>query len=272
MLEIHAVKFIEALNDLSAIYWICRSPGAIPERSQMHPDSVLTIDEIPREHAGHLFKVLTDLKLPVSAAAAERLVDLFKSDRAKLTHVEDGIRSIQSRMRDELKSRAFLAVRSDNVSFFEEPKHLLGQDVWTKYRSAHYDIEEAGKCFALARYTASVFHLMRVVELAVNATRVCLGIPDSAKPSEKAWGKILGAIRTEKDKRNGAKSWKSPADADFFDGAYVLLDAVKEAWRDPTMHIESKYTEDEARRVFVAMNSFMSKLASRVDETGQPLA
>lgn len=61
-------------------------------------------------------------------------------------------------------------------------------------------------------------------------------------------------------------------DREFFEGIYASLDAVRTAWRNPTMHIENKYTDDEAEHIFVAIKGFMKKLASRMDEGGLPVA
>ena len=41
------------------------------------------------------------------------------------------------------------------------------------------------------------------------------------------------------------------------------LQAVKLAWRNPTMHIVKKYSEDEASRIFDAVRGFMQRLASK---------
>jgi hypothetical protein len=38
------------------------------------------------------------------------------------------------------------------------------------------------------------------------------------------------------------------------------------------MHVEKKYTEDEAQHIFVAVRGFMMGVASRCDENGDPKA
>lgn len=38
------------------------------------------------------------------------------------------------------------------------------------------------------------------------------------------------------------------------------------------MHVENKYTADEAEHILMAVHGFMKKLASRMDEQGLPLA
>jgi hypothetical protein len=43
---------------------------------------------------------------------------------------------------------------------------------------------------------------------------------------------------------------------------------VKDAWRNPAMHAEQKYTPEEAERIFVAIRNLMSNLAGHLDETG----
>jgi hypothetical protein len=53
---------------------------------------------------------------------------------------------------------------------------------------------------------------------------------------------------------------------------YALLDAVKDAWRNPTMHIETKYTPEEASNIFATVRGFMKKVAGRMDENGEPKA
>jgi len=38
------------------------------------------------------------------------------------------------------------------------------------------------------------------------------------------------------------------------------------------MHVETKYTPEEALHIFDAVKAFMKKVASRMDENGMPLA
>jgi hypothetical protein len=62
------------------------------------------------------------------------------------------------------------------------------------------------------------------------------------------------------------------SETDLFQEFYARLDAVKDAWRNSTMHVEKQYSPEEAEAIFSMTCSFMSKIASRMDETGQPLA
>jgi hypothetical protein len=64
---------------------------------------------------------------------------------------------------------------SDSALFRNEQP--FGNAVWNAFPSAIDDSIEAGKCIALERYTAAVFHLMRVLEAGLKALAKALGAP-----------------------------------------------------------------------------------------------
>jgi hypothetical protein len=53
--------------------------------------------------------------------------------------------------------------------------------VTTNFSSTSFDIEEAGKCFATGRNTATVMHLMRVMEIGLKAAAIGMNVPDPEK-------------------------------------------------------------------------------------------
>ena len=117
--------------------------------------------------------------------------------------------------------------------------------------------------------------MMRVMEVGIKAVAQCLGIPNPTRPAERNWGYILGEIKKDLDAHGGptpTKIWSNPLDRDFFSGAYVSLDAVRIAWRNTTMHVENKYNGDEAEQIFITVRGFITKLATRCDENGEPKA
>lgn len=174
-------------------------------------------------------------------------------------------KEMQARVRDELLARRAFMIPTNKVDYYEPQAPLFGEDIRDRFPSTAFEIDEAGKCFALGRWTACVFHLMRVMEIGIQATARNLGVPDPAKPSERNWGAILRAI-------NEAISQKSPgAEKDFLQSTYALLDAVRNAWRNATMHVENKYIEEEAADIFGAVRGFMRRIASVFDEKGDPI-
>ena len=116
---------------------------------------------------------------------------------------------------------------------------------------------------------------MRTVEIAIEAIRLCLQLPAPTKGQHKAWGAVLERLREEIEGRESLtwpRQWNSMADKKLFQQLHASLLAIKDAWRDSTMHVESDYNEREASHIFALTKGFMQKVASRLDEDGQPPA
>jgi hypothetical protein len=187
--------------------------------------------------------------------------------------LQQGHRSrLLARATDQMKARLVLVIRSDRKRFYEQGTLCLGDDVADKFQSAAYEIDEAAKCFALDRYTAAVFHLMRTMEFGIKAVARCLQIPDPIKPAERNWGKMLGRIAGGMNAKWPTSADRTNGDGAIFEGLHASLDAIKNAWRNPTMHVENNYNEEEADHIFGVVMGFMKKLASRCDENGLPSA
>ena len=100
----------------------------------------------------------------------------------------------------------------------------------------------------------------------------CLNIADPTKASDRSWFKMLGAIEGEMKRRWPNASDRLKGDGRFFEEAYAWLTVMQNPWRNATMHLDQKYTLEEAQHIFDAVGGFMKKLASRCDEDGKPNA
>ncbi len=160
---------------------------------------------------------------------------------------------LHQRILDDLEDRFFLSIPSENVPFYRPKEPLFGWDVEAKFPMMSEDISEAGKCLALNRATAAVFHLMRVMEIAVQRFGDKLGI---TLPSEKNWQNILDeinkAIKTLDQKAAQTKAYAE---------ASAHLYNVKVCWRNQVMHPKQTYTPDEAKALFGAVQIFIRDLA-----------
>jgi hypothetical protein len=212
------------------------------------------------------------LDLRMCKIVVERIIcDVDKDVKMLVPLLDD----LSQRMQDECSLHKFIALSIQDAAYIFPTQPLFGNDVELKYPSAAFEIDEAGKCYGLSRPTASVFHLMRVMEIGIRAVSRCLGIPDPVRPADRNWGNILKAIKNDLDAHGGqspTKNWNNPTDRQFFEGAYASLDAVRVAWRNTTMHVENKYTADEAEHIYIAVRGFVRQLASRCDENGDPKA
>jgi hypothetical protein len=141
------------------------------------------------------------------------------------------------------------------VPYYSQSDPLFGAEVEDRFNASE-DISEAGKCLALGRSTASVFHLMRAMEVAVSEIGKVLNVTVVDKDNVNLeWGKILGNIRDpiEKMPKGDRKNeWSH---------AFTLLLHAKTAWRNPTMHPKQTYTTEQAKEIFACCQSFMKALA-----------
>lgn len=121
-----------------------------------------------------------------------------------------------------------------------------------------YNMTEACKCIAFERWTASVFHLMRIVEGVTKALGAKLGI-------EKIWYGSWEAIIREFQKHIDSKGDKAPT-REIYVLKEILLsfERVKDAWRNPTMHMEKKYTPEEVIEIFHATDWYITKVAKEL--------
>jgi hypothetical protein len=138
---------------------------------------------------------------------------------------------------------------------------LFGEIVPDKFPSAIQDIEEGGKALAAGLGTATVFHMMRIMEVGLKSLGKALKIPYA--PS---WESYLGQIekRISAKHKTKAISWKK--DEAFFRDILGDLTIIKIAWRNPTMHIVRHYSQDEAEDVLRGVRRFIMRMSERFGE------
>ena len=83
-----------------------------------------------------------------------------------------------------------LQLPTDKVSLYEG-RNLFGDQVAVKFPSASFDIEEAGKCLALDRSTATIFHLVRIIETGLRTLGKSLNDPSLDPIRNPTWETIL---------------------------------------------------------------------------------
>jgi hypothetical protein len=204
--------------------------------------------------------------------AAERLIETLRTndDPTQIVgHVDD----LRRRLLDQAEAMESLWLSPTERDRYAPRAPLFGAAFETKYVSGGiFELDEAAKCLALGRSTAAVFHLMRLMEIAVRSVARCLQIPDPIQPAQRNWGAVLKSVRDAIDAKWSTTPARTNGDGEFFDALYASLDAVKNPWRNSTMHPANKYTTEEAEHIYAAVRGFVMKLADRCDENGDPQA
>jgi len=200
--------------------------------------------------------------LVVAAFLARRLVILAENINPPIKYGQllEQLNSVANSIEAELTTVTYFRLDHDGAKYFNNAQPF-GEEVTTRFEFAIQDIEEAAKCLALSRGTAAVYHLMRIMELGLKALAQPLGIPYA--PSWESYIKQITDKVTQQHSTKGV-NWKK--DEPFFKEILGDLQAVKIAWRNPTMHIVRHYTPDEAEDIFRAVRGFMKRLATRFSQ------
>ncbi len=212
--------------------------------------------------------LLKQLRLDQSSFAVREarsvLLDLKQWPRTAIEISKD-VQQAHKAISKELNTTLFMRIPADRRAYYNKPE-LLGDKVAQAFPSAAFDVAEAGKCLATGRSTAAVLHLMRVVEVGLRALAVAIN-PSADVQANPTWDAVLQRGDREIAKRAADQSPEWRERAAFYTEAIANLRAVKAAWRNPTMHVERKYTDEEAVDVFNAVKAFMRHLATQVRET-----
>lgn len=197
MLTIKAESFVRAIGSMAAARQIFENEGA-----NHQPLSVGNIQEelieILTNLSGHLGPLDTKI---TKMAVDDLMVQISADDIQSISDLRIGFEEIDKTFRRELSDVELISLDSLERKLFEPPDPLFGAEVTAKFSSINYEISEAGKCLALGRSTAAAFHSIRCLEAGIRAISRCLGIPDPTRGVERSWAKLLGAVKTEIDKR-----------------------------------------------------------------------
>jgi len=263
MLKINAEQFVEATQYLLTLRNVAEN---VAEHQQARQGAVRHLTPSEREATG-LDKRLEELRGQCEA------LDM----RLTIKHVnrflnENPLRpeqivaysvEIYQRFRDELAERRFYSLNDKRATFYEEA--LKGwESVVDRFAACSFDVEESRKCLALERFTAAVFHLMRITETAVLELQAFLG----QKDVKAHFGSVLAKLEHLVQKDGYSRVPVSlQVHYQFLEQILTQLHAVKDSWRDKVTHVDERivpadlFTEEMAMGIHDATLLLMKKLA-----------
>jgi hypothetical protein len=255
MLKFYAYAFVKIANTISQLR------GAVSIAHLTKVGEVLHQGNLPPEMVQFKICMLRELRQDCANSLLDSATDQIDRMLVALESYpiswDESIRmeaEFVNRFEDELKRRTFYQLRPEVVDLFEAVAPF-GDDVEHRFTDALWDIREACKCFACERYDAMVFHLNRATEVVLRNLAKQIEI-DYAPNWDSYLKKIDDFLRTA-DRKTPEQRGKIT----FLSGTSVLLRAVKEAWRNPDMHIASKYSSDQARDILRSVKAFMICIA-----------
>jgi len=202
----------------------------------------------------HIFDRLADFQSSNRKLVDKTRIEFDDFDIANLRSFFSGLVTI---INSELSSRIFTPIAVKHAAFLENG--CFGEDVENSFPSATVDIDEAGKCRALGRWTASVMHLMRVLEVGLKVLAAHCDVIHADN-----WNKTLNemeaSIRSVKKSVDGIEAEQWAAEA----GTHLRF--IKGAYRNHAMHPMKRYDEEQAVYIFDSARAFMRHLATRLSE------
>jgi len=233
----------------------CRLQAEIKVVKEAHRKEFLRHLELARNYA-------EKLSLPLTQKQVDRLAKGVWENTGSYRDILASLTDLTTRFSDEL---VLYHMPSEHQDLFEHARRKIGDELLSRFPETLFDIEEGGKCLALGRGTACVFHLSRVVKvglcyLSKEAQKYQIVCPDFG--STRSWEHWLNPIEAElrKDRRRKTDDWN--AVEPNYATIVKLLRTVSVAWRHPTLQGEAKYTVEEARDIFDAIYEFMQYAAT----------
>jgi|ERR1022692_588384 uncharacterized membrane protein required for colicin V production len=188
------------------------------------------------------------------------------ADDAKIISIKTLVSQLIGAIQTELKDELFFRIDKRHRPFYD--KLLLTPEAESAFPSSIRDMVEAGRCYALDRSTACVLHLMRALEIPINALVKALNFT----PSSPNWEQVLNESEREIRKISPATNgptWKE--DEQFYSEAALHFRFIKNAWRNYAVHRRDTYNDHEAWEIMTHVRSFTDHLAKKLAEPkGKP--
>lgn len=271
MLELDSAAFLGAITQMRSII-VLAGNNTVNRADQLTDDDQTVVARNLDQLADAITK--TGARSAFAAAARFRARFEAKDTIPLYSEVNAAMLDIESRFSDHLSDIKLFVLQPTEAVLMKPVDELLSnperpvQGFSMAFPSASFEVEEAAKCLALSRHTAAVFHAMRAMECGIRALCRYLDIPDATKPAEKNWGKVLGQIKSKIDERWPSNTRLPKTVGAHMEALYTTLDAIKNPWRNATMHVENIYAPHEALHIVRCVGHFLLELAVYCDEQG----
>lgn len=226
-------------------------------------DDLLTVEL----RAAALAMACSNYEAGVSAKALEELsghVEFCRRHSRPLTYreVRNEAAEIRRWLVRELGLALFFRIPGNRTEDFRE--HRKGwESIIERFPEVDSDLEEARKCFALGRYTATVFHSLLLVEAGVIDLGRFIGVNDP-KPG---WGPTSNELERITKLPHGQRPPFAQRNREFLDQVQGTIRALKDSWRNKVSHVHGRlvvmttdFPEKVAEEVLIATRGFMGRL------------
>jgi len=179
------------------------------------------------------------------------------------------LRDLLDDTRSELRNHLYLWVPGDRRRWYaDDDAELFGDErpfsavIQDTIPGAVSDLAEASRCFALARWDACVFHLMRATEQALQKWAKDLGVVLTVPITEAGWEEILKKVDDQIDAlQNQQRTAQRTAELTSLADTRAQFRNINQAWRRHVAHGRESYDERRAFSILNHVRAFMERLA-----------
>lgn len=213
------------------------------------------------EMASELFEICQQcglLGLTLSYNKANETFASLQSGKCSPEILKPLLTELQSRMREELEAEWFKYIPRYKAQYIQ-PGRFDAPEIVAFGWDTQSEFVKAGDCFALGMNTATVFHLMRIIDAGLKSAAKPLGITYSSE----SWQVVGRKINEKMQEKHQLKSEEWKEREPFYAELLTDIGAIGKAHRNPTLHdLKINYSEDEAQYLFVVTEAFVGHLVA----------
>jgi hypothetical protein len=204
-----------------------------------------------------------------SLSTINRITDLFNSQKVKTRDLAALSDELRKRLDDELSFAVVLSLTAQEGEIYLNPRKGW-EDIVTRFPETLSDIEEAQKCFALARYPASVFHSCQIIEIGLIEFGSFIGVSDP----KSGWTAVASALDKIVNKKTHQQRSVFEKNFVFLEQLQGTVESIKNAWRNTINHAQGRlclmnkdFSAEIAEEILIATRAFMRRLAEGIPRT-----
>ena len=213
-----------------------------------------------------------EMGLTTSVATLKKIQQTLVDSRSTYHDLWKHGDELSARLRDEMDGRFFLSLSLIETDYYANYRQKWN-DVIQRFPNTEDDIDVAGKCFALSRYSAAVFHSLQIIEIGLIELGRVLVVKDPLPGWSATTNRLKGILRIKYQDRTAFQQKHSA----LLEQLDMLTEALKSAWRNKVSHAHGRLTllttgfaPDVAEEILIASRGFMRRLAIDVPTAPDP--
>jgi hypothetical protein len=221
-------------------------------------------------HFLRLADMLEEAGLPVSVEYARNAAEGLDTPSQNISSesAQQVMEEVAHAIENECATIVFFSVEARKRPYFDN-YNAGWEPVVARFRDTATDIEEMGKCYALGRYAASVFHAVRANEAVLIGLGKLIGDRDPTP----GWSSVTNTLKDVLDKKFPNRTPFEQEHTQFFEQVYATVVTLKNAWRNKVSHAHGtlalmtvEFSPEIAEEIIVATRAFCRRVASEMPE------